>query len=583
MRHIGLVTGDGIPHARCLADGPLELVHRVLQGPVTEIPTVLDEQLIAGAITQAQDRRWHEGEGKAFFQPTDSLVDLGVDLPGTETALVKRFQGKEHHTGVGGVGELQCVQAGKCHGVGHTFGFHGDVGDFLEQLIGTLQGGPFRQFHARHQIELVLDGDEARRHRLEHQPGTRQQQRVYHKHRTAPAQGAGHATLILLGAGVEEAVKGPEQPTKQRVDHTLQPILGGAVRFQQHRRQRRRQGQRIDGGNYRGNGNGHRKLPVELAGNPGEERHGNEHGAQHQTDRNDRARDLLHGLMSRRQRFQAFLDVTLDVLHHHDGVVHHDTDREHQAEQRQGIDGVAQQVQRAEGANDRHWYRQQRDNRRPPRLQEQRDHQYHQQHRLQKGGNDRLDGIADEDRSIVNRLILHPLREAGRQFIHGGDHFVADLQGVGARRLENTQGHRILAIQLRAQGVVTGPHFQPGHVFQAQNLAVVTALEHDVTKLFHGFKSATGVDQCQEVAVRHRFRANLAGRHLYVLLTHGADDIARRQATGRNTVRVQPGAHGVITATEYLRVANTLDPGQPVAHMQPRVITQVERIVGAVR
>ena len=106
MRHIGLVTGDGIPHARCLADGPLELVHRVLQGPVTEIPTVLDEQLIAGAVAQAQDRRRHEGEGKAFFQPADSLVDLSIDLRGTEVALVKRFQREEHHTGVGGIGEL---------------------------------------------------------------------------------------------------------------------------------------------------------------------------------------------------------------------------------------------------------------------------------------------------------------------------------------------------------------------------------------------------------------------------------------------------------------------------------------------
>ena len=43
-------------------------------------------------------------------------------------------------------------------------------------------------------------------------------------------------------------------------------------------------------------------------------------------------------------RMQARLDIALDILHHHDGVVDHDADGEHQAEQRQRVDRKAEQI-----------------------------------------------------------------------------------------------------------------------------------------------------------------------------------------------------------------------------------------------
>ncbi len=60
-----------------------------------------------------------------------------------------------------------------------------------------------------------------------------------------------------------------------------------------------------------------------------------EHRAQHQRDGDDRAGDFPHRLLGRVARGKSGLDVALDVLHHHDGVVDHDADGQHQAEQRQ--------------------------------------------------------------------------------------------------------------------------------------------------------------------------------------------------------------------------------------------------------
>jgi hypothetical protein len=47
----------------------------------------------------------------------------------------------------------------------------------------------------------------------------------------------------------------------------------------------------------------------------------------------------------------AEFDVPLDVLHHHDGVVDDDTDRQHQSEQRQGVEREAEQVHDREGTD----------------------------------------------------------------------------------------------------------------------------------------------------------------------------------------------------------------------------------------
>ena len=69
----------------------------------------------------------------------------------------------------------------------------------------------------------------------------------------------------------------------------------------------------------------------------------------------------------------------LDVLQHDDGVVDHDADGEHHAEERQRVDGVAEQQQAGEGADERHRHRGERDQRRAPVLQEEIHHQEHEQ------------------------------------------------------------------------------------------------------------------------------------------------------------------------------------------------------------
>jgi hypothetical protein len=64
------------------------------------------------------------------------------------------------------------------------------------------------------------------------------------------------------------------------------------------------------------------------------------------------------------------LDVALHVFHHDDGVIDHDADGQHEAEEAQRVDREAEEQHDAERADDRDRHRQQRDDGGAPGLQE---------------------------------------------------------------------------------------------------------------------------------------------------------------------------------------------------------------------
>ena len=68
-----------------------------------------------------------------------------------------------------------------------------------------------------------------------------------------------------------------------------------------------------------------------------------EHGRENQGDGDDRPRDFLHRLERGVPRAMPVLDVMLDRFDHDDRVVDHQSDRQHQSEQRQRVDRKSEQ------------------------------------------------------------------------------------------------------------------------------------------------------------------------------------------------------------------------------------------------
>ena len=95
----------------------------------------------------------------------------------------------------------------------------------------------------------------------------------------------------------------------------------------------------------------HRELAEQPAYQPRHKQYGNEHRNQRGAHREHREAYLPRTSKSRAHRIHALLEITRDVLEHHNGVIHYKARRDGERHQRQVVDAVPHQIHSAKGGN----------------------------------------------------------------------------------------------------------------------------------------------------------------------------------------------------------------------------------------
>ena len=128
------------------------------------------------------------------------------------------------------------------------------------------------------------------------------------------------------------------------------------MRFQEHCTQCRRKCQRVQSGDTDCNGHGQTELTVEYTGCSRHERNGDEHEHHHEGDRDDGAADLVHGV-NRCLARALVTDVKFGMyrLDHHNRVIDHNRDGEHQCGECDEVDGEADQAHAEECTDQGDW------------------------------------------------------------------------------------------------------------------------------------------------------------------------------------------------------------------------------------
>ena len=132
------------------------------------------------------------------------------------------------------------------------------------------------------------------------------------------------------------------------------------------------------------------------------------------------------------------IQTTLDVLGHHNGVVDHQTDGQHEGQQRQQVQRKAQGGQDDEGRQQADRGHDRRNERRPHTAQEDEIYQRHERKRNADGNPDLVDGVGGEDRIIGPDHQFRAFRQAG---LHLFEH-VPDAFGDGQVVRLGLSGHR---------------------------------------------------------------------------------------------------------------------------------------------
>ena len=273
------------------------------------------------------------------------------------------------------------------------------------------------------------------------------------------------------------------------------------------------------------------------------------------------------------------LDPPLHVLNDNNRIVHHDADRQHQPKQREVVEAEAEGRHEGEGAHDRHWHRDQRDERRPPVLQKEQHHEGDQENRIAERLEHLCLRLLNEGRGVVDDPRLEPLGKPLSQRLQLLAHRLRGRDRIRSRQLVDVHTHARLAIEPADLIVELGPQLHPGHIPQphdhSRHIAVFRRhlFDDHLAKLICRHQPPHGRERdLKGLPLRRRLLADVACGDLVVLGFDRRADVTRREAHRRHLHRVEPDPHAVVTLPDEVDVANTLHPQQLVADLDGGVV-----------
>ena len=189
--------------------------------------------------------------------------------------------------------------------------------------------------------------------------------------------------------------------------------------------------------------------------------------------------------------------MVLDRLDDDDGVVDHQANGKHKAEERKRVDGKSQRRKDDECADERNRNSQQRDERGAPALEKNEDDDDHQAKRFKEREHDLVDAGRNRLGGIERNAVGDARRESGGEFLHALVNGSRSLNRIGARELIDGHDAGGRLVVAGGDSVRLIAELDARDVAQVKNGAIGIGAEDDVAKLL-------GLDQAALRANRVR-------------------------------------------------------------------------------
>ncbi len=341
LRHVGPEGGLHTGQLRQLVGVLHEALHRARELRERLSAAGLQIHLQAAGGAESRDLREVERKGERLLHGEELAVRPahdGFERHVRRGALIPFLEIDEDDGAVGLGRERERVHADQRAHVRHALVLHQPLLDLAHHRLGALLRGAIGQLHRDGEEALVLRRDERLRRPLVEHEGQRENRREDGDRRPRAAEDPAHPSDVAVGNLAEDRVEPAEEPVGRMIRRGLF--------LEQQSAERRGQRQRDDARDHHRQHDGHRELLVHLPGDAAEKGDRDEYRAEHQHDRDQRPAHLTDGAVSRHPGRHLLLGHDpFDVLDHHDRVVHHDADGQHQAEQRQHVDREAEHQQ----------------------------------------------------------------------------------------------------------------------------------------------------------------------------------------------------------------------------------------------
>ncbi len=289
-----------------------------------------------------------------------------------------------------------------------------------------------------------------------------------HRKRQGQAEHAEHQSL--MGQRLTQASLVGSQQTFTEARLLMRVVRGGA-----HEQCRKgwRQGQGDDHRNQDGCRGGQGEFLEQPPDHAAHEQQRNERRHQRETDRHHSKTDFPRALYGGLARALSGFKVAMDVLHHHDSVVHHEPDRDHDGYQCQVVQAEAEQVHHRKAGDQRYPEHRADDQRGRQLAQKQRHDRHHQQHCdhqgqfhfVQRGTNGAGPVVEYRDLNGGREHFLQPWQFT-LNAVHGVDN-------VGARLTKNSDVDALLVAGPGLDVGVFRTRDHPRHILELDGGAVL--------------------------------------------------------------------------------------------------------------
>ena len=174
--------------------------------------------------------------------------------------------------------------------------------------------------------------------------------------------------------------------------------------------------------------------------------------------------------------------MAYDILEHHDGVVHHESNAEDKSHHREVVEAVVEQVHHRERADDREGKREAGDRGRRDIAQEQEDDRDHQPERQAHGEQHVVVRLTNRVRAVVENVDVDRRRQLPANQRQQLLDAVGDFNRVGARLALHSQndgplavGLRVLRIKPRRRLVVLDAVLDAAQLLQAHRTSIAVS------------------------------------------------------------------------------------------------------------
>ena len=240
------------------------------------------------------------------------------------------LQSDEEQPVVAGPHKAEQAEARDGSRVFHPRHFRQDVFDFSARRVRAFEGSCVGKLEMHEKIALIFVGQKARWDPVAEETGRESEAHEQDQGHRALVNESPRKTDIAIRGALEDAVEPIEETAEQPVALLFRP---------EHQcRKGRTESERVECRKNHRDRDRDRELLIEPPGNSRYERRRHEHRRENQRNAYHRPGDFFHRFQSCCFGRQTFFDVALHRLDHHDGVVYHQADRQHQAEQRERVD-----------------------------------------------------------------------------------------------------------------------------------------------------------------------------------------------------------------------------------------------------